>query len=105
VFFFLVHLMLRRLVRLIAGRSAAAALEVQNAVLRHQLVVMRRTVKRPELRRRDRVVWTAGERATAAGALAGVRGFAADAFALAAGTGAQEVDVSAAACGSASAGQ
>jgi putative transposase len=59
VFFFLVHLMLRRLVRLIAGRSAAAALEVENAVLRHQLVVMRRTVKRPELRRRDRVVWTA----------------------------------------------
>jgi len=59
VFFFLVHLMLRRLVRLVAGRSAAAALEVENAVLRHQLVVMRRTVKRPELRRRDRVVWTA----------------------------------------------
>jgi transposase len=57
VFFFLVHLMLRRLVRLAAGRSAAAALEVENAVLRHQLVVLRRTVKRPELRRRDRVVW------------------------------------------------
>jgi putative transposase len=57
VFFFLVHLMLRRLVRLAAGRSAAAALEVENAVLRHQLVVLRRTVKRPELRRRDRMVW------------------------------------------------
>lgn len=57
--FFLVHLMLRRLVRLVAGRSAAAALEVENAVLRHQLVVLRRTVKRPELRRRDRVVWAA----------------------------------------------
>jgi putative transposase len=64
VFFFLVHLMLRRLVRLAAGRSAAAALEVENAVLRHQLVVLRRTVKRPELRRRDRVVW-----ATASGLL------------------------------------
>jgi putative transposase len=60
VCFFLVHLMLRRLVRLVAGRSAvAAALEVENAVLRHQLVVLRRTVKRPELRRRDRVVWAA----------------------------------------------
>jgi putative transposase len=59
VFFFLVHLMLRRLVRLVAGRSAVAALEVENAVLRHQLVVLRRTVKRPELRRRDRVVWAA----------------------------------------------
>jgi hypothetical protein len=32
---------------------------VENAVLRHQLVVLRRTVKRPELRRRDRVVWAA----------------------------------------------
>jgi putative transposase len=59
VFFFLVHLMLRRLVRLVAGRSAAAALEVENAVLRHQLVVLGRTVKRPELRRRDRLVWAA----------------------------------------------
>jgi hypothetical protein len=59
VFFFLAHLMLRRLVRLVAGGSAAAALEVENAVLRHQLVVLRRTVKRPELRRRDRVVWAA----------------------------------------------
>jgi putative transposase len=59
VFFFLVHLMLRRLVRLVVGRSAAAALEVENAVLRHQLVVLRRAVKRPELRRRDRVVWAA----------------------------------------------
>src|SRR6266545_8113437 len=51
--------MLRRLVRLVAGRSAVAALEVENAVLRHQLVVLRRTVTRPELRRRDRVVWAA----------------------------------------------
>jgi putative transposase len=59
VFFFLVHLMLRRLVRLVAGRSDAVALEVENAALRHQLVVLRRTVKHPELRRRDRVVWAA----------------------------------------------
>jgi putative transposase len=28
-------------------------------VLRHQLVVLQRTVRRPELRRRDRVVWAA----------------------------------------------
>jgi hypothetical protein len=47
LFFFVVPLMLRRLVRLVAGGSAAAALEVENAVLRHQLVVLRRTVKRP----------------------------------------------------------
>ena len=51
--FFLVHLLLLRLVRLIPGRSAAAALELENAVLRHQLRVLRRTVKRPVLRRRD----------------------------------------------------
>jgi putative transposase len=59
VFFFLVHLFLRRLVRLIVGSSAAAALEVENAVLRHQLRVLRRTVKRPELQRRDRVILAA----------------------------------------------
>lgn len=59
MFFFLVHLLLRRIARLVAGRSAAAALEVENAVLRHQLVVLRRTVKRPQLRRRDRVVLAA----------------------------------------------
>jgi putative transposase len=59
VFFFLLHLLVRRSVRLVAGGSAAAALEVENAVLRHQLSVLRRTVKRPELRRRDRVVLAA----------------------------------------------
>jgi transposase len=59
VFFFLVHVFVRRLARLVAGGSAAAALEVENAVLRHQLGVLRRTVKQPELRRRDRVVLAA----------------------------------------------
>jgi hypothetical protein len=37
VLFFLVHLLLLRLVRLVAGRSAAAALEPENAVLRYPL--------------------------------------------------------------------
>jgi putative transposase len=59
VIFFLVHLLVRRLVRLVAGGSAAAAVEVENAVLRHQLRVLRRTVKQLELRRRDRVVLAA----------------------------------------------
>ncbi|HEY8237190.1 MAG TPA: hypothetical protein VIF85_11155 [Gaiellaceae bacterium] len=54
--FFLVHLIVRRFSRLVAGGGAAAALEVENAVLRHQLSVLRRSAKRPELRRRDRVV-------------------------------------------------
>jgi putative transposase len=59
VIFFLVYVLVRRLVRLVAGGSAAAAIEVENAVLRHQLGVLRRTVKQPELRRRDRVVLAA----------------------------------------------
>src|SRR3954454_8144372 len=59
VVFFLVHLLVRRLARVVAGGGAAAALEVENAVLRHQLSVLRRSVKRPELRRRDRVVLAA----------------------------------------------
>jgi hypothetical protein len=41
-----------RLIRVLAGGSAAAALEVENAVLRHQLRVLGRSVKRPKLRRR-----------------------------------------------------
>lgn len=44
---------------MLAGSSAVAALEVENAVLRHQLVVLRRTVKRPPLRRRDRLLLAA----------------------------------------------
>ena len=57
--FFLVHLLVRRFARLVAGGGAAAALEVENGVLRHQLNVLRRSAKRPELRRRDRVVLAA----------------------------------------------
>jgi putative transposase len=59
VVFFLVHLVVRGFARLLVGRDAAAALEVENAVLRHELGVLRRTVKRPELRRRDRVLLAA----------------------------------------------
>jgi putative transposase len=56
VVFFLVHLALRRLFRVFARSSAVAALEVENAVLRHQLRVLRRTVKQPPLGRRDRLL-------------------------------------------------
>ena len=56
---FLVFLALRRLLRVFAGNSSVAALEVENAVLRHQLAVLRRTVKRPPLRRRDRLLLAA----------------------------------------------
>jgi hypothetical protein len=37
VLLFLLHLLTRRLLRLVVGASAAGALEVENAVLRHQL--------------------------------------------------------------------
>jgi hypothetical protein len=46
VLVFFVFLAMRRLVRVFAGSSSVAALEVENAVLRHQLGVLRRTVKR-----------------------------------------------------------
>ena len=41
------------------GGSSVAALEVGNAVLCHQLAVLRRTVGRPPLRRRDRLLHAA----------------------------------------------
>jgi putative transposase len=62
VFFFLVNLVLRRVARLLAGGSVVAGLEVENAVLRHQLRVLRRSVKRPLLSRRDRVLLAAASR-------------------------------------------
>jgi putative transposase len=62
VLFFLFHLALRRLVRVFAGSSTVAALEVENAVLRHQLGVLRRTVKQPPFERRDRVLLAAVSR-------------------------------------------
>jgi putative transposase len=59
VLWFFVFLALRRFVRVFAGSSSVAALEVENAVLRHQLAVLRRTMKRPPLRRRDRLLLAA----------------------------------------------
>jgi putative transposase len=56
---FLAYVLLRRLLRLVVGHSAAGALEVENAVLRHQLAVLGRGVRRPPLRWRDRVVLAA----------------------------------------------
>src|SRR6266540_51083 len=50
---------MRRMLRVLAGSSAVAAVEVENAVLRHQLTVLRRSVKRPPLRRRDRLLLAA----------------------------------------------
>src|SRR4029453_2013685 len=41
--------------RALLGRSAAVSLE--NVALRHQLAVRQRSVRRPRLRRRDRIFW------------------------------------------------
>ena len=57
--FFLVHAAVRSLLRVFGGGSSVAALELENAVLRHQLGVLRRTVKRPPLQRRERLLLAA----------------------------------------------
>jgi putative transposase len=59
VLFFLMHVAVRGFLRAFAGGSSVAALELENAVLRHQLAVLRRTVKCPPLRRRDRMLLAA----------------------------------------------
>src|SRR6266540_957376 len=62
VFFFLIHLAVRRLLRVMARGSSVAALEVENAVLRHELAVLRRNGRRRPLRRRDRLLLAAASR-------------------------------------------
>jgi len=59
---FLVFLAMRRLLRVCVGSSSVAALELENAVLRHQLTVLQRTAKRPLLRRGDRLLLAAAGR-------------------------------------------
>jgi putative transposase len=59
VFLFFAYVVLRRLSGLVVGRSAAGALELENAVLRHQLAVLGRGVRRPPLRWRDRALLAA----------------------------------------------
>ncbi len=59
MFFLLAYVVARRLGRLLIGGSLAAPLEIENAVLRHQLAALRRTVGQPRLRRRDRLLLAA----------------------------------------------
>jgi putative transposase len=61
VFWFVAYALLRRLLKMVAGRDDRD-LAVENAVLRHQLAVLRRTTPRPALRRRDRVLLAAASR-------------------------------------------
>jgi len=57
------YFVLVRLVGLLTGRGSVSQLQLENAVLRHQAQVLRRTVRRPELRDRDRVFLAAASRA------------------------------------------
>ncbi|MGH2376477.1 MAG: helix-turn-helix domain-containing protein, partial [bacterium] len=59
----LAYFVLVRLVRLFAGHRVVTQLELENAVLRHQVKVLRRTVRRAELRDRDRAFLAAASRA------------------------------------------
>ena len=60
--YLLIYATARSLLRALAGSSSVAALEIENAVLRHQLAVLRRKAGRPRLRRVDRVLFTAASR-------------------------------------------
>ena len=60
--FFLLHAVVRWAIRGLGGSSSARALEIENAVLRHQLAVLRRGVKRPRLSRLDRMFMAAVRR-------------------------------------------
>ena len=64
MFFALVYLFVRRVVRLVIGSSnELMSTEVEVVVLRHQLKVLKRRVGRPRLRRRDRLFMAAISRA------------------------------------------
>ncbi len=60
--YFLIYAVARRLLRAVVGNSSVSALEIENAVLRHQLAVLRRKTGRPRLRRIDRVLIAAASR-------------------------------------------
>ncbi len=91
--FALVYLLARRLVRLVAGPVGDLSSEVEVVVLRHQLMVLKRQVGRPRLRRRDRLFMARDKQGTPSSSLVNVRGQPADPSSVAPGAGATEVDL------------
>ena len=61
--FAILYLLLRRLVQLVAGSPNHLNGDVEVAVLRHQLMVLKRQVSKPRLRRRDRLFMAAMSKA------------------------------------------
>jgi hypothetical protein len=88
----------RRLLGLVGLGPTLDAKDVEIAVLRHQLAVVRRQVARPRFTPTDRAPGVAGE-AVAARAVEGVRGDACHPLALAPGAGRTALDLPADAAG------
>jgi hypothetical protein len=78
-------LIVRRMLGLVGLGPAPDAKDVEIAVLRHQLMVLRRQVARPR--------HSAADRLAAAGAVGNLSGHAVDAAALASGAGPPPVDL------------
>jgi len=63
VFSSLLYMVLRRLLGILSSRDRAAGqVQLENLVLRHQVTILRRQVKRPVYSRRDRALLAAASR-------------------------------------------
>jgi hypothetical protein len=89
--FSLLYFLGRRLLG--AGSRPQDEKDIELLVLRHQVKVLKRQVKRPRLHRLDRVLLAAASRAMTRRNLVLVRGEAGDPAPLASGTRQEEVDI------------
>jgi transposase InsO family protein len=58
-----IYYVLVRMIGVLTGGGSVAQLQLENAVLRHQVRILRRTVRRPDLKDRDRTLLAAASRA------------------------------------------
>jgi putative transposase len=89
----LAFVIIRRVLGLVGLGSAADAKDIEMAVLRHQLMVVRRQVARPRYAPADRMVLAAFGAAAAPGTLAGLPRHAWDAASVASGVGGASLDL------------